>query len=76
MIGDEGLKVLAKTIGKSKNIIHLDVSSNQITHKGAKKLFKALLPNTALVSLKLGAGESLQKNKIGAKAAPTLSLLL
>lgn len=28
LLGDEGVKILVKAIAKSKNIVHLDLSSN------------------------------------------------
>jgi len=32
-------------LGKSKSLVHLDLSSNNLTCKGAKKVFKALIQN-------------------------------
>jgi Ran GTPase-activating protein (RanGAP) involved in mRNA processing and transport len=42
-IGDEGVKILMKAVSKSKQIVHLDLSSNELTHKGGKTIFKSLL---------------------------------
>ena len=65
-----------KAVAKSKNIVHLDLSQNEITHKGAKKIFTYLLTNCSLVSLKLGSHENIHKNKIGAKGVEHLIDLL
>jgi Ran GTPase-activating protein (RanGAP) involved in mRNA processing and transport len=52
--------------------VHLDLSSNEITHKGAKKIFKSLLTNNSLISLKLGSIDGVHKNKIAAKGMTNL----
>lgn len=65
LLGDEGAKILVKAIAKSKSVVHLDLSSNCITHKGAKKIATCLLPNCSLISLKLGSIDGINKNKVG-----------
>lgn len=65
-----------KIIGRSRALIHLDLSSNQLTHKGAKKVFKALLYNPSLISLALGSVDNISKNKIGPKGVKHLVNLL
>ena len=57
-------------------IIHLDVSQNQITHVGAKILFQSLFDNQNLVSLNLGNKDALLRNSIGPKGAKYLKDLL
>jgi len=76
LLGDEGSLILIKAVAISKNIVHLDLSSNSITHKGARKIFQSLLYNDSLVSLKLGSTDGVHKNKVGHKGIPDLVNLL
>ena len=64
-----GIKAIMKAVTKSRSIIHLDVSSNNIGHKGAKRVFKALAENQSLISLAIGSVDNVQKNKIGNESA-------
>lgn len=43
-IGDEGLMELLEMLKVNKNIVHLDLSSNNITADGAFFLFNELVP--------------------------------
>jgi len=63
-------------IKRCSNVVHLDLSQNEITSKGVKKVFKSLMSNTSLISLSIGNHENIQKNKIGQKGIPKLSALL
>jgi hypothetical protein len=60
----------------SKSLVHLDISSNQITSHGARSVFKALLINQSVNSLKIGTVDNVQKNKIGARGVKHLVPLL
>ena len=42
---------------QNSEIVHLDVSQNQITHVGAKCLLQALKYNKTIISLNLGNSE-------------------
>lgn len=59
-----------------KSIIHLDLSSNELTYKGAKKIFRSLLTNNSLISLRLGNYDGVHKNKIGYRGVKHLNSFL
>ena len=63
-------------VKNNQNIIHLDLTQNNITTRGTKKVFKALCSNFSLISLKIGNEENVSKNKVGSKAVPKLNNLL
>lgn len=65
-----------KVIKNNQDIIHLDLTQNNITSKGSKKIFKALCSNFSLISLKIGNIENVSKNRVGAKAVPKLNKFL
>ena len=54
VIGDEGIKIVAKIIAKSNTLVHIDVSSNEIKRDGVNVLFKELMKNQSLNCLILG----------------------
>jgi hypothetical protein len=56
-------------VARGKSVIHLDISSNNLTQKGAKKVFKELTFNESLISLAIGSVDSVSKNKIGSGSA-------
>lgn len=61
--------MIVKAVAKSRSIIHLDVSSNNLTQKGAKKVFKELGNSESLISLTAGSVDNVSKNKIGSGSA-------
>jgi len=73
---DEGVEALTPVISCHQSIIHLDLTQNNISAKVAKKLFKALVNNITLISLRIGNIENVNKNRLGAKAVPKLNELL
>jgi predicted RNase H-related nuclease YkuK (DUF458 family) len=65
LLGDEGAQIIADSVAKSHCIVHLDISSNNISSNGTKKVFKALSGNDSLIALAVGSVDNVQKNKIG-----------
>ncbi len=47
-LGDEGVKVLVPVMRKSTSLVHVDLTSNQITNQGAALLFDALRVNQSI----------------------------
>jgi Ran GTPase-activating protein (RanGAP) involved in mRNA processing and transport len=66
-LGDQGVTILMHAIKRSNSIYHLNLSSTGLTHKGAKRIFRALHKNESLVSLSLGCIDGVLKNRIGVK---------
>ena len=44
-IGDKGIVILMHAIKRSKSLYHLNLSSTELTHKGAKRIFRSLREN-------------------------------
>ena len=55
------------SIKRSKSLYHLNLSSTSISHKGAKRIFRALRKNESLISLSLGCIDGVYRNRIGMK---------
>lgn len=64
-IGDNGIIILMHGVKRSKSMIRLDLSSTELSHKGAKRIFKSLCKNESLTSLSLGCVEGVYRNRIG-----------
>ena len=70
---DIGVEMLIRVIKNHTSIIHLDLTQNNITTKGSKKVFKSLASNISLISLRMGNIDNTSKNKVGVKAVPKLN---
>ena len=57
------------------SIYHLNLSSANITHKGAKRIFRALHKNESLVSLSLGCIDGVNRNRIGVEGVLEIAKL-
>lgn len=55
------------SIKRSKSLYHLNLSSTALTHKGGKRIFRALRKNESLVSLLLGCVDGVYRNRVGMK---------
>ena len=75
-IGDEGIMELIELLKSNPNIIHVDISSNNITADGAFYLFNEILPIHSLVSLELSSKDGLNRNKISVKGCEPIETLL
>ena len=58
------------------NIIHLDISSNNITPEGFTIFFQSLLSNQSLISLDISSKEGLNRNKLGKEGSAALQIFL
>jgi hypothetical protein len=75
-IGDEGVMELVELLKCNGNIIHVDISSNNITADGAFYLFNEILPIHSLVSLEMSSKDGLNRNKISVKGCEPIETLL
>eukprot|EP00347_Sterkiella_histriomuscorum_P009618 403340520 len=73
---DDGVKILAKYLVSNTSIMHLDLSQNEITHKGATDLFQCLSQNNSIVSLDIGSYDGQSRNRIGPKGLQKLHSIL
>ena len=62
-------------VKRSHSIYHLNLSSANITHKGAKRIFRALHKNESLVSLSLGCIDGVNRNRIGVEGVLEIAKL-
>ena len=76
LLGDAGVESIMRVVARSKTLVHLDISSNQLSSQGAKKVFKALLVNQSVASLSVGTMDNVQKNKLGSQGVKHLVPLL
>lgn len=60
----------------NNNIVHLDISSNDITPDGAYLIFELLVFHQGIVSLDISSHEGLHRNRIHNTGAMTLKTLL
>ncbi len=58
------------------NIIHLDLSSNDITHKGAEIIFRTLLNQHSIISLDLSSKEGINRNRLSSEGVSLLEKVL
>lgn len=72
-LGNKGLKEITKVLLKNKNIIHLDISSNNITPEGAYDFFQ-LLPSS-LISVDISSKEGLNRNKVSVFGCEPLEIV-
>ena len=61
-MGDMGIELLSQSISRTKSLIHLDVSSNEISSKGGRILFNSILYNESITCLYAGNMEGLHRN--------------
>ncbi len=76
VLGDEGAKILAKGIGESKALVHLDLSSNEMGREGADALFSELCDNQSVNCLYVGNAKGLHRNFLGGPALRKLNTVL
>ena len=54
---DPGISTLLDGIGHNLTLVHLDISSNDITHKIGNKLFKVLETHSSIISVDVSSKE-------------------
>ena len=62
-IQDVGLSALLDGIRENLTLVHLDISSNDITHKIGNKLFKVLETHSSIISLDVSSKEGINRNR-------------
>jgi Ran GTPase-activating protein (RanGAP) involved in mRNA processing and transport len=76
VLGNKGLKELAKSISTNASLIHVDIGSNDITYEGANSFFVGLRKHKTLSSISVANSDGLHRNRIGAKGWIGLNELL
>ena len=76
VLGNKGLKELAKSINTNSSLIHVDIGSNDITFEGANSFFISLRKHKTLSSINVANSDGLHRNRIGAKGCIGLNELL
>lgn len=76
LFSDVGTIILADAIRTNTNIIHIDLSSNDVGPEGAQALFAALLENCSVVSVNLSSKEGLNRNRLGVRGVEPLEWVL
>ncbi len=66
-IGDESIILIAEALKKNKQVVHVDISSNNFGPKGSKAMFQMLAHNITIVSMLMHSYEGLYRNKIEPK---------
>ena len=75
-IKDAGAIDLLINIKNSNFIVHLDVSSNDISPEGSKKILKMIEKNESLISFDISSHEGLHRNRLCTEGAESLQRLL
>lgn len=76
LFGDVGTIILADAVRTNMNIVHIDLSSNDVGPEGAQALFAALLENCSVVSINLSSKEGLNRNRLGVRGVEPLEWVL
>lgn len=67
VLGNKGLKELAKSILTNSSLIHVDIGSNDITFEGANSFFISMRKHKTLSSINVANSDGLHRNRIGPK---------
>jgi hypothetical protein len=60
---DDGLSSLLDGLNQNLTLVHLDVSSNDISHRIGAKLFKIIERHCSLISLDISSREGINRNR-------------
>ena len=74
--GDLGIENLMKGIQNNKTVVHLDISSCNLSAKGGNIVFNSLLENDCIVSLNICSKEGLNRNRLTSDGVLILEKLL
>jgi len=64
-VGNEGAKLLAKVITKSRDIISFCISNNALTKIGGEALASSLAYNSSIVDFNISSLDAMRRNKVG-----------
>ena len=74
---DEGAEEISLALGGNNSLVHLNISSNNLSHRGAKYIFNALSTNESLYCLNIGnSAKCIYKNIISPIGAKSLTKCL
>ena len=76
LLKDVGATKLVKRIMKSLSIVHLDLSSNEITPEGSETILHMLCTHLSLTSLDISSHEGLHRNRLAAVGSAAVYKLL
>ena len=60
---DFGLDSLLEGINQNLTLVHLDLSSNDLSHKIGEKLFKVIERHCSLISIDISSREGINRNR-------------
>jgi hypothetical protein len=72
-LGDEGLSIMSRSVAKSKNLIVIDISNNNLTFRGIEALFHNLKQNYSLAEINLASRHGPFKNILGHQGAKAIA---
>lgn len=72
LLGDQGVVTLVTLLANCVNLVHLDVSSNDISPVGAQQALSVLSSHKSLTSLDLSSHEGLHRNRLNFPGAESL----
>ena len=73
---DSGIVKLGQCLSKNITIIHVNISSNELTPEGLRGFIDLFVPSSTLISLDISSYNGLNRNRIGPVAAEALCNLL
>lgn len=76
VLGNKGLKELAKAIQTNSSLVHIDIGSNDITFEGANSFFLSMRTHNTLTSINIANSDGLHRNRIGPKGCIGLNELM
>lgn len=76
LLRDSGVFELAEALAENLGVVHIDLSSNDISAGGLNKVFSALKSHPSLVSLNISSSGGLYRNKLGSLGAVGLEIYL
>ncbi|EAS00696.2 hypothetical protein TTHERM_00794220 (macronuclear) [Tetrahymena thermophila SB210] len=73
--GDQGIQLLCNFLNKQRrsNIVHLDISNNNITSEGIKQVVKMVSLNQNIISLDISSYDGYNRNRLSRSACIALS---
>lgn len=75
ILGDKGSVLLIKAISKAVNLVHVGLSSNDISPEGGAIILRSLMDNQSITSLDISSHEGLHRNRLAGKGCEPLTVL-
>ncbi len=67
---------MANGIKTNSSIVHLDISSNDITFRGGNVIFDTLMTNNSIISLDISSKDGVNRNRLTSEGIKKLETLL